>query len=342
MAKENLCFSPEWEHQSGVLLIWPDKNTDWCSDLLEVLPVYEQIAKEILLREKLLLICRNCQELPLFLQKKNSKLCVIEMEFNDTWARDYGPLTVFEYGCPVLLNFRFNGWGMKYAACYDNQISSGLFKKNVFLKNVELKNYSDFVLEGGSVENNGAGCLLTTDSCLLSKNRNEPKNKAEIENLLKEVLYIKKIIWLHNGYLSGDDTDGHIDMMARFCNKDTIAYVKCYREDDEHFLSFEKMEKELLDAVDQDGNPFNLIPVPLPDPVFDTDRCRLPASYLNFLILNEAVLVPVYNVLQDKTALDIMVTLFPGRKIIPVYSVPLIRQHGAIHCVSMQFPEGVL
>jgi len=342
MTKINLCFPPEWDHQSGVLLTWPDRNTDWQSDILEVFIVYEQLAKEILLREKLLLVCRNREELPSFLQKENDRMIIVEMEFNDTWARDFGPLTILKNGSPVLLNFRFNGWGMRYAACFDNQISPRLFDENVFLKGVGWKDYSDFVLEGGSIENNGAGCLLTTESCLLSKNRNELKNKKEIESFLGKVFYLKKIIWLQNGYLAGDDTDGHIDMLARFCSKDTLAYVKCYRKDDEHFLSLEKMEKELFNAVDQDGNPFNFIPVPLPDPVFDIDGCRLPASYLNFLILNDAVIVPVYNVSQDKTAIEIMGTLFPGRQIVPVYSVPLIRQHGAIHCVSMQFPKGVL
>ena len=339
---KKLCFPSEWVQQSGVLLTWPDRNTDWQSDFLEVLIVYEQIAKEILLREKLLLVCNNKEELPSFLQKEDNSLIIVEMEINDTWARDFGPLTVLKNGSPVLLNFRFNGWGMKYAACYDNQISPRLFGKKIFMRKVELKDYSDFVLEGGSVETNGKGCLLTTESCLLSRNRNETKTREEIESFLKEVFYIKKIIWLKNGYLAGDDTDGHVDMLVRFCSSDTLAYVKCYREEDEHFMSLEKMEKELFKATDQNGNPFHLVPIPLPDSVFDRDGSRLPASYLNFLILNDVVIVPVYKVSQDKTAIKIIETLFPGRHIVPVYSVPLIRQHGAVHCISMQFPDGVL
>ena len=331
----------EWDKQSAVQLTWPDKQTDWEPNLDEVLPVYEQIAREILAREKLLIVCRHKNWLPTFLHQEDENLIVREMPINDTWARDHGAITIFENGSPVLLNFRFNGWGMKFAANHDNQISSNLLKQNTFKESIQLRDLSYFTLEGGALESNGNGCLLTTSECMLSKNRNEHLSRQEIEFLLKKTLHTEKILWLNHGFLEGDDTDSHIDTLARFCNKNTIAYVKCNNKDDVHFEAFRKMEAELQQMTDQQGKPFQLAPLPFPDAIFDADGHRLPATYANFLILNKAVLLPVYEVEQDREAVSVMKNLFPNREIIPVNSRPLIKQHGSVHCISMQFPEGV-
>jgi agmatine/peptidylarginine deiminase len=332
----------EWAEQSGVQLTWPDEQTDWATVLDEVVPVYEQIAREILSREKLLVVCCDKSKLPSFLQEKNDKLIIREMPINDTWARDHGAITVFEDGKPVLLNFRFNGWGMKFAANHDNQITPDLYRSNAFASGAGFRDLSYFTLEGGAIESNGAGCILTTSECLLSKNRNENLSKAEIEFLLKKTLHAEKILWLGHGFLEGDDTDSHIDTLARFCSENTIAYVTCNNPDDIHFEALQKMEAQLRQLTGQDGEPFKMVALPFPDAIYDEDGQRLPATYANFLILNKAVLLPVYEVKQDNEALETMRQLFPGHEIIPVNSRALIKQHGSVHCISMQFPEGVL
>jgi len=264
------------------------------------------------------------------------------MPLNDTWARDHGAITVIENRKPVLLNFQFNGWGMKFAASDDDQITPNLYKTSAFREGVDLRDHSRFTFEGGAIESNGAGCLLTTSECLLSKNRNEHLTKGVIGSFLKEIFHGKKLIWLDHGFLQGDDTDSHIDTLARFCARDTIAYVRCDRPDDVHYEALKKMEEELLLETDQDDRPFKLVALPFPDAVYDEDGQRLPATYANFLILNQAVLLPVYGVKQDLEARNVLESLFPGREIIGINSIPLIKQHGSVHCISMQFPEGVL
>lgn len=332
----------EWVRQSGVQLTWPDAETDWCDLLDEVLPVYEQIAREILKREKLLVVCRDAKQLPAFLHENNERLIVREMPVNDTWARDHGALTIIENGRPMLLNFRFNGWGMKFAACHDNQITPNLFAQGTFSPEVAMTDYSYFTFEGGGIESNNAGCLLTTSECLLSKNRNEHLSRTEVEFFLKKCFHAEKILWLDHGFLAGDDTDSHIDTLARFCDEHTIAYVKCDDPNDLHYEALRQMEEQLRQLTDPDGRPFNLVPLPHCDAVYDDEGERIPATYANFLIINEAVLLPVYGVSQDHEAARIMQNLFPCHEIIPINSVPLIKQHGSIHCISMQFPEGVL
>lgn len=342
MIKRRAYFPAEWEQQSGVQLTWPGPETDWFPMLDEVLVVYEQLAAEILRREKLLVVCRSKKQLPLFLQEERPDLIVREMPVNDTWARDHGAITVMDNGKPVLLNFRFNGWGMKFAACHDNQITKNLYRSGAFQPGIALQDYSWFTFEGGAIESNGEGCMLTTSICLLSKNRNEHLSREEIDAEIKKVLYAEKVIWLDHGFLEGDDTDSHIDTLARFCSPGTIVYVQCNDPEDIHFDELRKMEEELFRATNLHGVPFNLVALPLPDPVYTEDGHRLPATYANFLILNQAVLLPVYGVKQDTEAQNVLTSLFPDREIIRINSVPLIKQHGSVHCISMQFPKGVL
>lgn len=342
MTKQVSYLPAEWAEQSGVQLTWPDEQTDWVTNLDEVIPVYVHMAREIMAREKLLLVCRDKSILPEFLQQERENLIIREMPVNDTWARDHGAVTLLEEGEPVLLNFRFNGWGMKFAACDDNQITPNLYQSQAFQPGLPLRDYSYFTFEGGAVESNDNGCLLTTSECLLSKNRNEHLSKNEIEFFLKTCFHAEKVLWLDHGFLEGDDTDSHIDTLARFCSEDTIAYVKCNNPADIHFDALQKMEAQLQQLTDQDGQPFKLVALPFPDPILDEDGQRLPATYANFLIVNQAVLFPVYGVRQDEEAVRVVASLFPDREIVPINSVPLIKQHGSVHCVSMQFPAGVL
>lgn len=324
----------EWEPQSFVQLTWPHAGTDWADMLDEVSECFVGIAREIVKRERLLIVCADentvreqLRDLP------QDKITCVEIPTNDTWARDHGGITVMEDGKPVVLDFTFNGWGMKFPANLDNQITRQLFEKNIFPENVKYHNWLNFVLEGGSIESDGQGTILTTAECLLSENRNN-LSKEEIEAKLKEYLGAERILWLHHGYLAGDDTDSHVDTLARFCSPDTIAYVKCDDENDEHYSELKKMEEEIFSFA-----PLGVggIPLPMADAVYDENGDRLPATYANFLIINDAVLMPTYNSPKDEIARGQLQKAFPDREIIGIDCLALIKQHGSLHCVTMQY-----
>ena len=338
---KQIMFPAEWHPQSAVQLTWPHHGTDWTSDIDEVVPCFVEIAKEIMKREKLLIVCPDKGEVMRHLEKVDStRIIFIELMTNDTWARDHGGITVFEDGAPKVYDFVFNGWGMKYAANYDNLITRRLKLFGAFEQDVKMVSLP-FVLEGGSIESNGRGTLLTTRECLCSENRNDNMNDEEIEKKLRTFFGIKHFLWLDNGYLAGDDTNSHIDMLARFCNEQTIAYVKCEDETDEHFYELNKMEKELKDFRTKDGKPYRLIPLPMADEVVWEGK-RLPATYANFLIINGAVLVPFYQSQKDEIAQNILQNLFPDREIVGINCLPLLKQRGSLHCVTMQYPEGTI
>ena len=229
---------------------------------------------------------------------------------------------------------------MKFAANYDNQINHSLFQSGYFRKEVSYSNMQHFVLEGGSIESDGEGTILTTRTCLLSENRNGYLSEKQIENKLKELFGIHQVHWLSHGYLAGDDTDSHIDTLARFCDSSTIAYVKCDDLNDEHYQELKQMEDELAALRRLDNQPYNLIPLPMADAVYEGEQ-RLPATYANFLIINGAVLVPFYNSSKDQIAKLQLQKGFPEREIVGIDCSALIRQHGSLHCVTMQFPRGV-
>ncbi|MGH8561284.1 MAG: agmatine deiminase family protein, partial [Nevskiales bacterium] len=258
---------------------------------------------------------------------------------DDTWARDHGPLTVLRDGAPLLLDFHFNGWGGKYAHAQDNQLTRRLHSLGAYgatpLESIDL------VLEGGGIEVNGEGCLLTTESCLLAPNRNPQFSRAQLEDRLKTLLGVHTIHWLKHGQFEGDDTDGHIDTLARFASADTIVFQDCNDVDDEHFDDIEQMEQELVALRRPNGQPYRLLGLPWPQPKFDGSD-RLPATYANFLIINGAVLAPIYDDPADALALDILREAFPGREIVGVDCRALIRQYGSLHCVAMQLPAGVV
>jgi agmatine deiminase len=198
------------------------------------------------------------------------------------------------------------------------------------------------ILEGGSIESDGKGTILTTAECLLNPNRNPHLSRQEIEEELLSLLGAEEVLWLENGYLAGDDTDSHIDTLARFAPDDTILYVACDDPDDEHFESLKAMREELETFRTRDDKPYRLLPLPWPQARHDENGQRLPATYANFLVINGAVLVPTYDDPSDATALKIIAKAFPGRKIIGIDCLPLIEQHGSLHCVTMQMPKGVL
>jgi agmatine/peptidylarginine deiminase len=331
-------FPAEWEKQSFLQLTFPHEKSDWAYLMDEVTACFVEIIETAARFQDVLVVCDSVERVKsLFNSTQN--IFFIQIESNDTWARDHGGITVIENGKAVIHDYIFNGWGNKFDAGLDNQITKKLFEKGVF-ENCSIKTF-DLVLEGGSLESDGNGTILTTSECLLSKNRNKHLSKIQIEQLLKEKFGAKRILWLYNGYLAGDDTDSHIDTLARFCDEKTITYVGCENPEDEHFEALQQMKKELQQFTDFEGIAYKLVEIPLPDACFDTDGTRLPATYANFTIINGAVLVPVYGVSQDEKALEILQHCFPDRKVIGLNCRILIEQHGSLHCVTMQYPEQV-
>lgn len=340
--ENKVIFPAEWYPQSVVQLTWPHEETDWAPLMNEVVPCFVSIAKEVMKRQRLLIVCRDEQAVRASLgEVDESKVIFREMETNDTWARDHGGISVFDDGVPMVYDFVFNGWGMKFAAGYDNLITRNLFHSDTFAEDVVPANMQPFVLEGGSLESDGKGTLLTTAECLLSVNRNEYLDRSQVEQHLKDIFGLERVLWLERGYLAGDDTDSHVDTLARFCNEDTIAYVKCTDEDDEHFDELSQMEEELKAFTQLNGKPYKLVALPMADEVMWEGE-RLPATYANFLIINGAVLLPYYNSPKDEIAKAALQAVFPDREIVGINCLPLIKQHGSLHCVTMQYPEGFI
>lgn len=340
--ENSILFPAEWYPQSGVQLTWPHEDTDWAPMLEEVIPCFVAIAREILKREKLLIVCREEETVRRQLGPVDeSRILFREMETNDTWARDHGGISVFDNGQPALYDFVFNGWGMKYPANWDNLITRRLFSMQTFAEEIVPLNMQPLVLEGGSIESDGKGTLLTTVECLSSVNRNEYLGKEQLEYHLKEIFGLDRILWLESGYLAGDDTDSHVDTLARFCREDTIAYVQCTDEADEHFEELQAMEQELQSFTQADGRPYRLVALPMADPV-EWEGTRLPATYANFLILNGAVLLPFYGSSKDEEARRLLQAVFPDREVVGINCLPLIKQHGSLHCVTMQYPAGFI
>lgn len=336
----------EWAPQSGVMLTWPHPHGDWRPWLEQVEPVFIAIAREIARRETLLITCYDAAHrahVATRLRDANVdpartllQVCVND----DTWARDHGPITVVEDGRPRLLDFIFNGWGGKFPAEHDNALTRTLHSADAF-GSTTLESI-DLVLEGGSIETDGLGTLLTTRRCLLAPTRNPDLDQAGIEARLHEQLGVVRFLWLVHGYLAGDDTDSHIDTLARFCDPRTIAYVHCDDPDDEHHAELTAMARELQSFADASGQPYRLVPLPWPAAKYAEDGRRLPATYANFLIINDAVLVPTYRDPADEEALRVLGQCFPDREIIGIDCRTLIEQYGSLHCVTMQLPEGVL
>jgi agmatine/peptidylarginine deiminase len=337
----------EWEPQSGVMLTWPHIHSDWAAHLSEAEATYIQLTQAICQYERVLIVCYDQAHQGQVSRQLEATACNLDnVHFavapgNDTWARDYGPISVEEDGKHLrLLDFGFNGWGGKYTADRDNAMNQTLARQQVWgehpMQTIPL------VLEGGSIDSDGQGTLLTTKSCLLTSSRNPDQDQGQIEQALMAHLGCQRVLWLSHGQLEGDDTDGHIDTLARFINPETIAHVSCLDKQDPHYALLQAMEDELKALRTQDDKPYQLVPLPLPAPKRDGHGRRLPATYANFLIINGAVLAPTYRDPLDENILRLLGECFPGRDIIGIDSLPLIRQNGSLHCITMQLPAGIL
>lgn len=337
-------LASEWFPQSGVQLTWPHARTDWAPMLEEVTACYVRLAYEIATRETLLIVSPETGSVRAMLEARlpiraTRHIVYASCPTNDTWARDHGFLTVIGTGGAELLDFRFNGWGGKFEAALDNAINRRLHEAG--LLRGTYSDQLDFELEGGSIESDGMGTLLTTSRCLLR--RNQPLGKGQIELRLRDALGADRVLWLDRGHLAGDDTDGHIDTLARLGPEGTIVYVRCTDEADEHHAELQAMEAQLRTFRTADGKPYRLVPVPLPAAIRDEDGLRLPATYANYLVMNSAVLYPTYAQPEtDEQARRALQGVFPKHDIVGIDCRALIRQHGSLHCATMQFPKGVL
>ncbi len=332
----------EWAPQSAVQLTWPRPGGDFTAHLPAVEQCFVDIAVAIARRQMLIVACgEDVEGLRQRLLKAGAPAANLTLAYapaNDVWARDHGPITVFRDGKPVHLDFIFNGWGNKFDASLDTQVTARLKAKGVFSAPVEPL---DFVLEGGGIESDGLGTLLTTERCLLAATRNPQFSRAQIEERLKHWFGVARVLWLKHGDLIGDDTDGHIDTVARFCDAETVAYQACDDASDPHYADLKAMEAELQALRAHNGAPYKLVPLPLPGAIHDEDGKRLPAGYPNFLIINGAVLVPTYADANDNVALERLRGCFPKHEVIGIDCRALIQQYGSLHCVTMQIPRAI-
>lgn len=356
MKTQNYILPAEWHRQACVQLTWPHEDTDWKPYLEDITETFVQIAKAVAHYEPLVVAARHPEEVRAELAAslndgEMSRVTVCQCDNNDTWARDHALITLIptdacgsatqgtaecgEAPCR-LLDFRFNGWGEKFPADKDNRVSRTLYSLGVF--GGVRTDCNDFVLEGGSIESDGKGTVLTTSICLMAPHRNQPMRQTDVEQVLKQRLCARKIVWLDHGQLIGDDTDGHIDTIVRVCPDNTLVYVGCDDETDPQYADFKALESQLQHVTDADGAAFRLLKLPMPDAIFD-DGEQLPATYANFLIINGAVIVPTYSQEDnDARALSVISQAFPGYDIIGIDSRTIIRQHGSIHCLTMQYP----
>jgi len=324
----------EWEKQQCVLMSFPHEETDWNDgDLHEALSPFIRIAQAVAYGQAVYIICKDKTKIAsMFCSTRN--MTFIEIPTNDTWIRDYGYISIKEDGEKKLLDFIFDGWGGKFEASLDNSVNTLLHQKG-YMGITPLESI-DFVLEGGSIESDGEGTILTTSTCLCNPNRNGGLSKDEVEEKLKTYLGAQRVLWLDHGYLVGDDTDSHIDTLVRFVNKETIAYVKCDNREDAHYEALQQMEKQLQTFTTVEGKPYTLVPLPMTDAIYDDNKKRLPSTYANFLICNDALVYPTYSDKHDKIAHEIFSDLFPEKEIIPINCLKLIEQGGSLHCSTMQ------
>jgi agmatine/peptidylarginine deiminase len=336
----------EWELQDAIMLTWPHQLTDWVTILNSVEQTYLEIVKAVITEQKLVIVAHNVDVLSHIKALFNLNCIDLnQIEFvicktNDSWARDHGPICVFENGTLKALDFTFNGWGNKYQSELDNQINAHLFDS--LLSEEAQSTPINLVLEGGAIESDGQGTLLTTSECLLNPNRNSTYSPAQLEQILSDTLGVKRFLWLENGYLEGDDTDSHIDTLARFAPNNAIVYVKCDDQSDPHFEQLTKMQQQLKQFETPQGQPYNLYALPFPKAKYNEENERLPATYANYLIINNKVLVPTYQDEHDQQALEVIAKAYPEHQVVGIDCLSLIQQFGSLHCITMQLPKGFL
>lgn len=333
----------EWEPCECVMLALPHKDTDWNYILDEALSQYRRIVEAMTAEGvRIVLLCRDAEEASrLMADCDQSRIRYEEMDYNDTWTRDYGMLTAVRNDRIRALDFGFNAWGLKFAADKDNLVNLNLDRKGC-LQPLVYRNERDFILEGGSVESDGKGTLMTTSRCLQSPNRNGGKTKGELNDILHDRLGADHVLWLDHGALIGDDTDSHIDTLARLAPDDTIVFTGTKDFDEPQFEELLAMRAQLTMFRTAEGNPYNLVELPLPAPVFDEEGRRLPATYANYLVANGTVFMPTYAQRDlDELAMRTIRIAYPDHKVTGIDCRTLLKQHGSLHCATMQVSSGI-
>lgn len=333
----------EWTPQDAILLAWPTERTDWADTLEQAQACFIDIIEAIVRFEPVVLCVDSEATLkavaPRLPESATHPVHLLTAPYNDTWVRDSGPLTLLDAdGSCQWLDFRFDAWGGKFAHDRDNELVAAIHRDPLFA-HLTLKRF-DWVLEGGAIESDGQGTLLTTAQCL--ERRYPQLTREQIEQRLCECLHVERVLWIENGELLGDDTDGHVDTLARLADPGTIVYQGCRDRRDAHFAPLAGLRSDLAAMRTAAGKPYRLIELPLPSACHDRDGRRLPAGYANFLILNNAVIVPTYQAATDEAALAVLATTFPDRQIVGVDCAALITQGGSLHCATMQLPRGTL
>ncbi|GAA5008599.1 agmatine deiminase family protein [Pseudoluteimonas lycopersici] len=338
-----LRFPAEWEPQSAVLVAWPHAGTDWAERLAGVEDTYIALVAAIARFEDVV-ICVADDDVETYAEMRlrsnrvdMQRVRFVTVPYDDTWLRDSGPITLRDGNAFRLLDFRFTGWGGKFEAGDDDRLVERLDAQSLFRDADRAP--IDFALEGGAIDTDGAGTLLTTWQCL--HERHPQASREELTEKLAGWLQQDRVLWLDHGYLEGDDTDAHVDTLARFAPGDAIVFQACDDESDSHHAEFKAMADEIAALRTQDGRPYRLFPLPWARPILDGGR-RLAASYANFLIVNGAVLIPAYDDEADDAAAAVMANAFPDREIVQVPCRPLIWQNGSLHCITMQLPEGLM
>jgi agmatine/peptidylarginine deiminase len=343
MNPTDLRFPAEWESQSAVLIAWPHAETDWAERLGEVEETYVALVAAITRFEDVVIVVAD-EDLQTYAEARlrsnrvdMARVRFVEAPYDDTWLRDSGPITLRHGDGFRLLDFRFTGWGGKFEASRDDQLVERLSEAGIFSK--FERHLIDFALEGGAIDTDGAGTLLSTWQCL--SERHPEATRESLSERLAQWLQQDRVLWLDHGYLEGDDTDAHVDTLARFAGEDAIVFQACDDPADSHYTELQAMGTELASLRTRDGQPYRLFPLPWAQPILDGGR-RLAASYANFLIVNGAVLMPAYGDPADAAAVAVLENAFPDREIVPVPCRPLIWQNGSLHCITMQLPKGLV
>ena len=326
-----------------MLIAWPHAGTDWAERLAEVETTYVALAAAVTRFQHLIIVVPDSalrQHVEAQLSKAAvdpGKIRFVELPYDDTWLRDSGPITLKAGDNQFqLMDFRFTGWGGKFGAEQDDALIAGLVEAGVFGHAAHRR--IDWALEGGGIESDGEGTVLTTWRCLAQ--RHPDQSREQMSNILHDSLHASRVLWLDYGYLEGDDTDAHIDTLARFAPGERIVFQACDDPTDPHYDELRRMGNELAALCTFDGRPYQLHPLPWAKPILDHGR-RLAASYANYLIVNGAVLVPAYGDKADDEAARIIGTAHPDREVVQVPCRPLIWQNGSLHCITMQLPAGL-
>jgi len=334
----------EWEPQDGVLLAWPHAETDWRDNLADVERTYAALIAAIARFERAL-VCvdgadtrTRAQALLQVAGADHERISFVTIDYDDTWLRDSGPITLSQGKRFRLVDFRFTGWGGKFEATRDDALVATLHQAGLFGDAEHVR--ADWALEGGAIESDGEGTILTTWQCL--HHRHPTLDRDQLRATLAGHFGAKRVLILEHGHLEGDDTDAHIDTLARFASPSRIVYQGCDDPSDSHFEELGRMADELRSLRRADDQPYELVALPWAQPVRAADGRRLAASYANFLIVNGAVLMPAYGDAADEVAARALRGAFAGSEIVPVPCRPLIEQNGSLHCVTMQLPQGVL